>query len=178
MILNLWGTKLLSLNHLRQRRKRSGRGVWSGPKRLSAAVVRWNCLNADITTFTSRFSVPGLPRMDLSGKIKMSDSLCKFGVTDAFSPMLADFSGLGVSSVGRVYLKEVLHFVRLKVDEDGSEGSAVTIALPEAAAFMEEKINYFRADHPFVLLLRDKLTGAVLFAAVVNDLPAVKQMQN
>ena len=119
-----------------------------------------------------------LPRMDLSGKIKMSDSLCKFGVTDAFSPMLADFSGLGVSSVGRVYLKEVLHFVRLKVDEDGSEGLAVTIALPEAAAFMEEKINYFRADHPFVLLLRDKLTGAVLFAAVVNDLPAVKQMQN
>ena len=119
-----------------------------------------------------------LPRMDLSGKIKMSDSLCKFGVTDAFSPMLADFSGLGVSSAGRVYLKEVLHFVRLKVDEDGSEGSAVTVALPEAAAFLEEKINYFRADHPFVLLLRDKLTGAVLFAAVVNDLPAVKQMQN
>ena len=117
-----------------------------------------------------------LPRMDLSAKVKMADSLCKFGVTDAFSPMLADFSGLGVSSAGRVYLKEVLHFVRLKVDEDGSEGSAVTVALPEAAAFLEEKINYFRADHPFVLLLRDKLTGAVLFAAVVNDLPSVEQL--
>ena len=119
-----------------------------------------------------------LPRMDLSSKVKMADSLCKFGVTDAFSPMLADFSGLGVSSAGRVYLKEILHFVRLKVDEDGSEGSAVTVALPEAMAFREEKVNYFRADHPFVLLLRDKQTGAILFAAVVNDLPAIEQKRN
>ena len=119
-----------------------------------------------------------LPRMDLSDKVKMADSLCKFGVTDAFSPMLADFSGLGVSSAGRVYLKEILHFVRLKVDEDGSEGTAVTVAMPECIAFLEEKVNYFRADRPFVLLLRDNQTGAVLFAAAVNDLPAVEKNRN
>ena len=68
----------------------------------------------------------------------------------------ADFSG--ISDIG-LYIDAVVHKTFLKVDEKGTEAAAAT-----GIVVNTERDHWeFRADHPFLFLIRDKPTGAILF---------------
>jgi serine protease inhibitor len=75
----------------------------------------------------------------------------------------ADFSGM--SSVEHLKLSAVIHAAFVDVDEKGTEAAAATTVLTDGTSEPpgEDKPAVFRADHPFMFLIRDLRSGAILF---------------
>jgi serpin B len=67
-----------------------------------------------------------------------------------------------------LYLSAVIHKAYVDVYEEGTEAAAATGAVAVAMA-MPASPPEFRADHPFLFLIRDEATGCILFLGRVND---------
>jgi serpin B len=78
----------------------------------------------------------------------------------AFDPNRADFRGIADADL---VISEVVQKTFLRVDEKGTEAAAATGIIVQVTSAPSEPPPTFRADHPFLLLIRDKPTGAVLF---------------
>jgi serpin B len=61
----------------------------------------------------------------------------------------------------------------VKVDEKGTEAAAATAVVMRAGSAAVAQVAEFKADHPFLFLIRHKATGLVLFMGRVVD-PASK----
>jgi serpin B len=89
-------------------------------------------------------------------------TLAAMGMPTAFGGA-ADFSGM--SSNKQLFISTVLHKAFINVNEEGTEAAAITgYAMPEAS--IRRKIPFiptFRADRPFIYLIRDQESGTVLF---------------
>jgi serpin B len=89
------------------------------------------------------------------------------GMPSAFDPLAADLSGIAdpqETGGARLFVGAAMHKGFIKVDEEGTEAAAATgisvgiTSMPPA----------FSADHPFVYLIRDKVTGSLLFLGRVE----------
>jgi serpin B len=104
-----------------------------------------------------------LPKFKMSSGFSLAQALEALGLKDAFDPNRADFSGMD----GRahwLYLSAVLHKAYVEVNEKGTEAAAATAAVVAlSSARREEPPREFRADHPFLFLIRDSTTGSILF---------------
>jgi serpin B len=110
-----------------------------------------------------------MPRFKIGYSLDLAQSLETLGMKEAFSQTDADFSGL--SDSGKLYINMVMHFAYIDVDEKGTEAAAVTItggATPVGIFQIPEPI-VFKADHPFLFLIRDKSNGSILFIGRVMD---------
>ena len=111
-----------------------------------------------------------MPRFALENKMDLTPTLQALGMKKAFSGG-ADFSSM--SDVA-TYISLVQHATRLKVDEDGSEGAAVTVIEGYLSDLMrplpEEEVDFF-LDRPFLFQIIESSTGTVLFMGQVG-LPA------
>ena len=106
-----------------------------------------------------------LPKFTMRSQFLLSGVLKSMGMSSAFSDQ-ADFSAMSRSE--RLMISEVIHQAFVDVDEKGTEAAAATavvIAPTSAAVDPREppKPVVFRADHPFLFVIRDNRTGAVLF---------------
>jgi serpin B len=82
-------------------------------------------------------------------------------MTDAFSPN-ANFSGM--DGERDLCISAVVHKAFVDVDEEGTEAAAATGAVMKSMAVMLPRLTpTFRADHPFVFLIRDNHSGSILF---------------
>jgi serpin B len=66
----------------------------------------------------------------------------------------------------RLKINEVIHKSFISVSENGTEAAAATAVVMGTAGGMPLKpppTPVFRADHPFIYLIRDRKTGAILF---------------
>ena len=88
-------------------------------------------------------------------------------MTDAFSPASADFSA--ATKAERLFIGAILHKAFVAVDEEGTEAAAATVMVMRGSAMPREPELAFRADHPFLFLIRHVPTGAVLFMGRVAD---------
>ncbi len=106
-----------------------------------------------------------LPRFGFTSSFSLNDVLGGMGMPSAFDPGLADFSGM--TGTRELYIQAVVHKAFVLTDEEGTEAAAATgitvgiTSVPEYPAF--------RADHPFLFAIRDKVTGAILFVGRVTD---------
>ena len=100
-----------------------------------------------------------LPRFELSYPFRLDGALKTLGMTDAFSDA-ADFSGM--NGAHDLYLGAVLHKAFVAVNETGTEAAAATLAVLVTKALSFPAAT-FRADHPFLFLLRDNASGSLLF---------------
>jgi len=66
-------------------------------------------------------------------------------------------------------ISAVLHKAFVEVNERGSEAAAATAITMRATSVPMTKIPEFRADHPFVFLIRHRASGAILFAGRLAD---------
>jgi serpin B len=111
-----------------------------------------------------------LPRFKTSTQFELNSMLQSVGITSAFSPQMADFSGM---TGGRdFYISAVLHKAFVDVNEEGTEAAAATGIIMRATAVRmprPEQPPVFRADHPFVFAIRDNRNGAVLFIGRLAD---------
>jgi serpin B len=105
-----------------------------------------------------------LPRFTFDTKYFMTEDLAEMGMPTAFTGN-ADFSG--ITGTRELYIDKVIHQAFIEVNEEGTEAAAATgVSLRLTAAPPGE---LFRADHPFIFLIRDLDTGLILFMGRVSD---------
>lgn len=105
-----------------------------------------------------------LPRFKTSWNRSLNTALQALGMQQAFTPE-ADFSAL--TSGERLFISLVQHEAFVNVNEEGTEAAAATGVMMTRTAI----ITYpeFRADRPFLYLLRDTASGLVLFMGRLSD---------
>ena len=102
-----------------------------------------------------------LPKFHAESEFSLARALSIMGMSTAFSNK-ADFSG--ISSGRGLSLAQVVHKAFVDVSEQGTEAAAATgVSVSAAAVHAPEPLVIFRADHPFMFLIRDTRTGAILF---------------
>jgi len=107
-----------------------------------------------------------LPRFKLTSRFSLKKTLSALGMPDAFDRVRADFSKM---TGGRdLMIDKVLHQAKIEVNEQGTEAAAATavIMVPRG---MVRRPPAFRADRPFLFLIRDERTGSILFMGRVVD---------
>ncbi len=103
-----------------------------------------------------------LPRWKTSASLSLAEALKSLGMEKAFTLPPADFSG--IDGKHDLYISAVVHQATVTVDEHGTEAAAATAVLMAAGGPpVSETPQPFVADHPFVYLIRDAKTGAILF---------------
>ncbi len=109
-----------------------------------------------------------MPRFTLENKLDLVSTLQALGMNKAFTNE-ADFSSM--SDVA-TYISLVQQATRLKVDEEGSEGAAVTVIEGYLSDLMrplpEEEVDFF-LDRPFLFQIMESSTGTVLFMGQVGS---------
>lgn len=120
------------------------------------------------------FDVPGrrptarvqvfLPRFKVERPYGLNGPLKALEMTDAFSDLTADFSGmLTHMPEGPPYITAVVHKAFVDVNEEGTEAAAATgVVIGVRSAAIGQPV-VFRADHPFLFAIRHDATGALLF---------------
>jgi serpin B len=109
------------------------------------------------------------PKFEFTSSFGLSKILVALGMKDAFAPLKADFSGM--TSAEKVFISDVIHKAFVAVDEEGTEAAAATAVMMAGAAapMPKPKPKIFKADRPFVFIIRHNKTGAILFIGrVVN----------
>lgn len=106
-----------------------------------------------------------MPKFKVTSEFSLNDTLSAMGMKDAFSRE-ADFSGMDGSK--NLYISAVVHKAFVEVDEQGTEAAAATgVAMSVRSAPMKPAV--FRADHPFLFLIRDHASGTILFLGRIVD---------
>lgn len=102
-----------------------------------------------------------LPRFQLTGEFELKDALAGLGMTLPFNEARADFSRM-TENEAPLCLAAVVHRAFVEINEEGTEAAAATavIAKPRSLANLGQPV--FRADHPFVFLIRDRRSGNIL----------------
>jgi serpin B len=99
-----------------------------------------------------------LPKFKMTyGTKEMADPFKAMGMVLPFGA--ADFSGMD----GRkdLFISLIFHKAFVDVNEEGTEAAAATAVVMKGGAPPAPPV--FRADHPFVFLIRDKASGNILF---------------
>jgi serpin B len=116
-----------------------------------------------------------IPKFKFEVGLDLKPALLGAGITTVFDPQSADLSRIdgikptSTSADDRLYVDEVLQRAMIEVNEEGTEAAAVTTT---AVAGKEEgpaDPPRFRADHPFLFLIRENETGLILFLGRVVD---------
>ena len=131
------------------------------PAELSAALeMDYRPQNVDLL----------LPKFECEYGESLRDTLMVLGISEAFDPDLADFSGmLDGDSEYPVYISDVIHASKIKCGELGTEAAAATAVIAAAgAALPPEDQIYFTANRPFLYVI-EAPSGEVLFMGVISN---------
>jgi serpin B len=108
-----------------------------------------------------------LPKFKTTSQFEMSSTLNAMGMESAFDPASADFSGM--TGGKDLFISAVIHQAFVDVNEEGMEAAAGTIMQYAAGIEEPKEPPVFRADHPFLFLIRDNRTDAILFFGRITN---------
>jgi serpin B len=101
------------------------------------------------------------PKFKLTcGTFALNKALIELGMPDAFDSGRADFSGM--NGKRNLWISDVFHKAFVEINEEGTEAAAATGAEMTLSGSMNET-PVFRADHPFILIIKDNRSGSILF---------------
>lgn len=104
-----------------------------------------------------------LPKFEFGFDAHLNETLAALGMEQAFDPGNADFSGMADAELA---IGDVFHESYIAVDEAGTEAAAATASTVEEDSAPPAVI----ADRPFLFLIRDRPTGAILFLGRIGDM--------
>lgn len=107
-----------------------------------------------------------LPKFKIAAQFNLTQTLIKMGIKDAFASG-ADFSG--IDGQRDLFISAVIHKACVDLNEQGTEAAAATGTVMTTAIARPAAIPIFRADHPFLYLIRDNTTQSILFAGRLCD---------
>jgi serpin B len=108
----------------------------------------------------------GLPKFKFDYAVSPVDALRTLGMTDAFDPDVADFSG--IDGARDLYISNILHKAFVAVDEVGTEAAAATAVVVGATAMPTEPVT-LTINRPFLAIIRDRATDTILFLGRVTE---------
>ncbi|XP_037394988.1 probable serpin E3 isoform X2 [Pygocentrus nattereri] len=97
------------------------------------------------------------PRFKMHTRVNLKPVLQSLGISDAFDPSAADFRG--ISGMEGLFVSEAFHEARMEVTEDGTKAAAATAMV----LLKRSRTPVFKADRPFLFILRRVDRGSVLF---------------
>jgi serpin B len=111
-----------------------------------------------------------MPKWQATLKYELIAPMQELGMEDAFSMSAADFSGMTDSAEGEgLFITGIFHKAFIKVDETGSEAAAATAVVVGTKSAVIDRAIPFVADRPFVYMIVDNDSGAVLFLGRMAD---------
>lgn len=102
-----------------------------------------------------------MPKFKIDSSFGLAATLAAMGMPDAFDVNKADFSGM--TGKPDLYITDVVHKAYVNVDEEGTEAAAATGVIMGLKSMPTGEPIRVEVDHPFLFLIRDAETGAVLF---------------
>jgi serpin B len=128
-------------------------------------------INNDKSDMRSLKAEVYFPKFDFQANNDLKEILKMMGMVLPFEEERADFSQMIVAPEGNVFISKIFQNARIIVDEEGTEAAAVTAIEMEATSARPEPDEpiVFKCDRPFVLVIKDSVTGANLFMGIVND---------
>ena len=119
----------------------------------------------------SRGDLVTFPRFKVTQQFELSSALESLGMKQAFHGGTADFSGMTGDKT--LSISAAIHKAYIDVDETGTEAAAATAVIMATMAMRPMAPPpppiVFRADHPFLFLIRDNSSGAILFLGRLSD---------
>ena len=111
-----------------------------------------------------------LPGFKLESSFVLNKHLQQMGMSNAFSLPGADFSG--IDGTTKLCISSVFHKAWVEVNEQGTEAAAATAliaATSSAASEPRPRPPVFRADHPFLFIIRQVRSGRILFMGRLSN---------
>jgi serpin B len=117
-----------------------------------------------------------LPRFKITCAVNVRDQLTALGMSLPFTRLQADFSGINgrePPDEDSLFISAVFHKAFVETNEAGTEAAAATAVsvsfMAGLGASKPPEVPIFRADHPFLLAIRDRKSGTILFLGRVAD---------
>lgn len=112
-----------------------------------------------------------LPKFEAEYNVEMQKILSDMGMSDAFDAYKADFSGIGSTENGILFISRVLHKTYINVDEKGTKAGAATVVemSTECAVESPKEPKKVYLDRPFVYMLIDCETNLPFFIGTMMD---------
>ncbi|CAI0422400.1 unnamed protein product, partial [Linum tenue] len=108
-----------------------------------------------------------IPKWKFARRFEPTETMEKLGLTLPFK-MTGDLAEMLEEGGELLYVSKVIQSACIAVDEDGTEAAAVSAVLPGiGAARYSPPQEKFIADHPFVFMIVESKSQAVLFAGAV-----------
>lgn len=107
-----------------------------------------------------------LPRFLIKTEKNLIETLNSLGIHDAFNSFSADFTKMSITN--ELYIGLLKQKTYIELNESGTEAAAVTIAGMIDSSAAPNIPTEIRFDHPFGYVLKEKSTGAILFAGKVG----------
>jgi serpin B len=140
------------------------RARWDRPLKCPAGWSLGGCYPYDLRLLMPKFSI--------ETRAALNEVLEAAGMPLAFDSERADFTGIHVpeSAIDRLYISKVIHQANIDADEKGVEAAAATaIGMATGGGPSPLRQITLRLDRPFLFLVRDVETGAILFMGRVVD---------
>ena len=110
--------------------------------------------------------IVSVPKFKMTSQFSLASVLKSMGMTDAFSSN-ANFSG--INGKRDLFISAVIHKAYIDVNEEGTEAAAATAVTIRLTSIGPSQTPIFRADHPFLFLIRDNHSGSILFIGRVMN---------
>jgi serpin B len=110
--------------------------------------------------------IVSIPKFKMTSQFSLAGVLGSMGMTDAFTAR-ADFSG--ISGHRDLFISAIIHKAYVDVNEEGTEAAAATAVVMKITAIGPDRTPVFRADHPFLFLIRDNHSDSILFIGRVMN---------
>jgi serpin B len=109
-----------------------------------------------------------MPKFDFASDFSLSGALKALGMPLAFDASHPDFAGMNARNGAELYIQDVAHKANITVDEHGTEAAAATGVVVGVTSAPAGPVQ-LTIDRPFIFVIRDENTGAILFAGRVMD---------
>jgi len=122
-------------------------------------------LDGIVTSLVEQQVALSMPRFRIESSAELGKMMQQLGMQAAFQPGVADFSGMDGTQY--LYISNILHKAFIDVAEKGTEAAAATAVVLSGRGMPSGLI--INVNRPFLYVLRDQPTGAILFMGRVVD---------
>jgi serpin B len=141
------------------------------PKKIDGLDELEKSLNVDNLSkwqkkLYKRKVIVSVPKFKMTSQFSLASVLKSMGMTDAFSSN-ANFSG--INGKRDLFISAVIHKAFVDVNEEGTEAAAATGVTIKLTSIGPSRTPVFKADHPFLFLIRDNHSGSILFIGRVMN---------
>jgi serpin B len=119
-----------------------------------------------IANLTPRNIDLSMPKFKFSQQLELIALLRQLGMTAPFDSSVADFSG--INGLKTLFISGVFHKAFVAVDEEGTEAAAATAVVVAESSALDPGIRV-KLNRPFIFLIRDRVSGTILFLGRMVD---------